>query len=359
MVIRPSEGGAFGHVVSLARGLAEHGHEVALCGPHGAHGGLGVELLELDIQRPLSLRADVGSIRGLRRILRDYGPDLIHAHGSKGGVMARVARRAGVGAPLVFTPHGYAFAGHFSRRSERQAYRAIERALSPLASRVICVCQAEARLAASVGSRKRIRVVYNGIDAPPGVASDPTIAALPGPVISAVTGLRPGKGDETLVEAFASFVESGRAGTLVIAGDGPEREPITRMIEAAGIAARVKLPGNVPDVFTLLAASDLFVLPSWAESFPYSVIEAMSVGLPIIATDVGGIGEAIEDGITGRLVAPRDARGLSAALADLHDERNLATRLGEAARERAQARFSLSRMVADTLAVYRELGVRA
>ena len=92
--------------------------------------------------------------------------------------MARLARRATRGVPLVFTPHGYAFAGYFSRASERIAFRAIERALSPRADRVLCVCEAEARLAAGVGARRRIRVVYNGIDPPDEPRPDPAILAL-------------------------------------------------------------------------------------------------------------------------------------------------------------------------------------
>jgi glycosyltransferase involved in cell wall biosynthesis len=357
MVIRPSEGGAFGHVTRLARGIAQQGHEVGICGPHSAHGDLGVETIELQIDRPLSVREDLTSIRSLRRVMRDWKPDLIHAHGSKGGVMARLARGR---VPLVFTPHGYAFAGFFSSASERTAYRLIERALSPLASRVLCVCEAEARLAARVGSRKRIRVVHNGIEPPADVRPDPAIAALgsAGPVVCAVTGLRPGKGDETLVRAFADVVGSGRPGTLVVAGDGPERPGIETVLAELGIADRVRLLGNIADIYGLLVASDVFVLPSWAESFPYSILEAMMVGLPIVATDVGGISEAVEEGATGRLVPPRDAASLGRALAELLDDRKLATTLGRAAQDRARSRFSLSRMVADTLAVYLELGIK-
>ena len=178
-------------------------------------------------------------------------------------------------------------------------------------------------------------------------------------MICAVTGLRPGKGDETLIDAYATVVARGHPGTLVIAGDGVERAAIETAIATRGIQNRVQLLGDVADVDALLTASDVFVLPSWAESFPYSVIEAMAIGVPIVATAVGGIGEAIEDGVTGRLVPARDAAALAAGIGDVIADRNLATRLGTAARERARLRFSLSRMVTDTLAVYRELGVEA
>ena len=94
MVVRPSEGGAFEHVSSLARQLVARGHDVAVCGPHGHVEGLGVEIVELDIVRPLAPAADARAAAGLARIVRRFRPDLVHAHGSKGGVMARATRAA-------------------------------------------------------------------------------------------------------------------------------------------------------------------------------------------------------------------------------------------------------------------------
>lgn len=358
MVLRPSEGGAFGHVATLASGLAARGHEVAICGPHAAHReSLDVEVIELEIGRPIAPTADLMAVRRLAALLREREPDLVHAHGSKGGVMARLARAARPRVPLVLTPHGYAFAGHFSGRSERAAYRLTERLLAPLASRVLCVCEAEARLAASVGSPARTRVVHNGIEPPPRATPDPALAARRerGPVVSAITGLRPGKGDETLVAAFAGVARAHPEATLAIAGDGPERPRVEAEVAAAGLGDRVLLPGEVSDVDAVLAASDLFVLPSWAESFPYSVLEAMALGLPIVATDVGGVSEAIEDRVTGLLVEPRSSAALERAMLAMLGDRHRARALGAAARERMLARFTLSGMVAGTLAVYGEL----
>jgi glycosyltransferase involved in cell wall biosynthesis len=361
MVVRPSEGGAFGHVATLSRELARRNHEVAICGPHGAWKDLGVEVIELDIVRPISPPADLVALRRLAGIVRAFAPDVVHAHGSKGGVMARLARLATPRVPVVLTPHGYAFAGYFSRRSERFAYRSVETALARLASRVLCVCEAEARLAASVGPKRRIRVVHNGIEPPREVRPDPDLAALSdrGPVIVAITGLRSGKGDETLVRAFGALARAGLPGTLVIVGDGPERAAVEAESDAAGIADRVILLGERLDVFPILAASDIFVSPSWAESFPYSVLEAMAFGLPIVATDVGGVPEAIEDGATGLLVSPRDAAALERALGKLITDHDTARTLGAAANERMLARFTLSRMVERTLSVYTEVGVES
>ena len=173
-----------------------------------------------------------------------------------------------------------------------------------------------------------------------------------GPVVLAVTGLRPGKGVETLVESWPAVLERRPDAILAIAGEGPERERITNMIEAAGIERSVHLLGNIAPAELALWGADLFVSPSWSESFPYAVLEAMAVGLPTVATDVGGTGEAVADGVTGQLVPPRDAGELAIAIADLLSEEAMLRAMGEAARRRHLERFTVQRMVENTLAVY-------
>jgi glycosyltransferase involved in cell wall biosynthesis len=358
MVVRPSEGGAFEHVSSLSRALAQRGHEVAICGPHGHHLDLGVEVIELDIVRRPSPRSDLRSVAELSRIVRGYRPRIVHAHGSKGGVMSRLARLAAPRTPVVFTPHGFAFAGHFSRPLERRAYRIAERALAPLASRTICVCEAEARLARSVGAGGRVRVVHNGIDPPAELPVDPQVKALAvsGPLLGVLSGLRPGKGLETMVESLAILRRAGSTTQLVVAGEGGERERLERLASGLGVSEAVHLPGHRPDPYAFLGALDAFVLPSWAESFPYSVLEAMAAGLPIVACDVGGVSEASEDGVSGLRAPARDPVALAARVGQVLDGDERSAELGRAARVRRAELFSMSAMVAGTAGVYAELG---
>jgi glycosyltransferase involved in cell wall biosynthesis len=353
MVLRPDEGGAFRHVADLSRGVAEAGHEVAVCGPlvHRAD-DLAVEVIPLAMTRAIEPRADLASMRGLARIVRSWRPDLIHAHGSKGSVYARAGRVAYPRVPVLYTPHGYPFAGSLPAPARRR-YKQIERLLSRLSTLVVCVCEAERRLALSVGTR-RTTVVYNGTepDPPRQVVSSMEGLRNGGPVVLAVTGLRPGKGVETLVQSWPAVLERRPDAILAIAGEGPERERITNMIEAAGIERSVHLLGNIAPAELALWGADLFVSPSWSESFPYAVLEAMAVGLPTVATEVGGTGEAVADGVTGQLVPPRDAGALAIAIADLLSEEAMLRAMGEAARRRHLERFTVQRMVENTLAVY-------
>ncbi|HYU61734.1 MAG TPA: glycosyltransferase family 4 protein [Solirubrobacterales bacterium] len=366
MILRPDEGGAFEHVTQLSAGIARSGHEVAICGlegrPREDFGDVippEVEVLPLKMVRAVSPLPDAQGLAGLVASERRFRPDLVHAHGSKEAALGRLARGTRPRVPFAYTPHGYAFAKPFMTDAERRSYRRFERVLAPLATLVICICEAERRLAAQIGPARRTRVVHNGIKPPPAGPSHPLTERLRerGPVVCALSGLRVGKGLETLIEAFAAVVAAHPDASLVIAGEGPERAALEELAERSQIASSVHLIGEVTDVFEVLRGADVFVHPSWAESFPYAVLEAMASEVPAIATDVGGTGEAIESGESGVLVPPRDPAALSEAISGLIGDPGRAGALAAAANRRFKERFTLERMVEGTLEIYAELGI--
>jgi glycosyltransferase involved in cell wall biosynthesis len=363
-VLRPTAGGAFGHALTLGEAFTERGHQVAVCGPHERRRAdleaRGIELIPLEIARPVSPLADAASGVGLARVYRRFRPDLIHAHGSKGGILARAARAARPSAPLVFTPHQYAFANYFADHREQRTYRLVERSMAPLATRVLCVCEWERDLAAEIGPRSRTRVVHNGIEPSPPAPASPLVAELAarGPVIVAAAELHERKGVVSLVEAMPGVLRKHPGVSLVVAGDGEERANLERRRDELGLGDVVRFLGHVDGVDSLLSAADVFVNPAWAEAFPYTVLEAMRAGAAIVATDVGGTGEAIEEGVTGRLVAGADPEALVGAIDSLLADRDLARRLGDAARARLEQQFTRAGMIAGTVEVYAELGVR-
>lgn len=358
MLSQPADGGAFEHVVRLTGGLRRHGHRVTVCGPLGGlEDRLGAEVQTLDMVRAISVRSDATAMIGFAAIVRRLRPDLIHAHSSKAGAVARVARAAAPRVPVVYTPHGFAFAGFVAREADRRLYRAAERALAPLASRTLCVCEAEGRLAASVGPARRVRVVHNGIDPPAQGELAPGLAELraTGPVIGVLSLLRPGKGLETLIDAMELVAARHPRCTVAVAGEGPERAALEARIAAAGLQDRVRLVGLTQGPAPLLRGCDVFCNPSWAESLPLSLLEAMHLDLPIVSTDVGGCREAVQHGQTGLLVAPRDGRALAAALTRLLEDPGFARDLGARAGAVARRRFTTEQMVRGTLNVYGEV----
>jgi glycosyltransferase involved in cell wall biosynthesis len=358
---QPTDGGVGRHVADLIDGLSEAGHEVIVCSPAvPSRATRAVRHVPLDLRRAIAPGADLMALRRLASVVRDVRPDVIHAHSSKAGAIVRLARVLAPRTPVVYTPHGYAFAGHFSSSRERAAYRAIERALSPLTSRVLCVCEAEARLARSLGGGSRVRVVHNGIAPPPAGPPDERLAELAkrGPVVGALTLLRPGKGLETLLDAAPLLTARHPAVQVCIVGEGPDLEQLQARAAALGVADAVHFVGPTEDPLSALRGMSVFVHPSWAESFPYVILEAMAVGLPIVASDVGGIGEAVADGESALLVAPGDAPALADALGALVDDRERAARLAAAALA-ALSDFTREAMIERLTGVYAELAPSA
>jgi glycosyltransferase involved in cell wall biosynthesis len=356
MLTQPTDGGVFQHLTRLCRGMQARGHDVLVAGPFGSPpADLDAEVLRLDMVRAVSPLADTRAVTDAARLVRRVRPDLVHAHSSKAGAVGRLARPAFPRIPLVYTPHGYAFAGYLASDAERRRYRAVERMLAPLASIVLCVCEAERTLAAAIGPASRTRVVHSGI--PPLLPASPAPAAAGlrdrGPVVGVLTLLRPGKGIETLIDAMPIVLARHPNAAFVVAGEGPDRAQLAARAKERRVDQALRLIGPTTGPEPLLAATDLFVSASWAESFPYNVLEAMAASLAVVATDVGGTGEAVADGVTGVLVPPRDANALASAISGLLDDPSGRERLGRAGRARQLELFTVDRMVDDTIGVYR------
>jgi len=159
------------------------------------------------------------------------------------------------------------------------------------------------------------------------------------------------KGLDFLVSA-AALVPGAQ---FVIAGEGPDRAILESQAKSLGVADRVILLGHRSDIPDLLATCDLFVLPSFFEGLPVSVVEAMASGKPVVATAIGGTDEAVENGVTGLLVPPGDAVRLAEAIRAVLADAALAARMGSAGRRRAQEEFSAEMMIRRTEALYDEL----
>lgn len=354
-VFRPRTGGTFGHVRVLTAELTARGHEVAVCGPGGD--GFSAPLLEAPIPRSPEPAATLKAIRAVGRAYRGFGPELIHAHGAQAGIVARLARAAAADVPLVHTPHRYAFEDGAGPSPAHLAYEGIERALMPLATRVLCVCEAERRIAVRLGAGERARVVHNGIDRFEPGAPEPRFAALArqGPLIVAVSELFHRKGVPVLIAAMPAVLGSFPDAHLVVAGDGPDRGEAERMRDRIGLRDRIHLAGHVDRPGALLAIADVFVNPALAESFPYGILEAMALARPCVVTDAGGSREAIADGRSGLVVPTGDSAAMADSVMRLLGDRDLAERLGAAAAARVDERFTRQRMIAGTERVYAEL----
>lgn len=221
-----------------------------------------------------------------------------------------------------------------------------ERFLSTLADHHICNSTAlgNAYLGRYRVPKKRVSVIPNGIDAPPGPHRVHAAPSNPGVILS-VARLVPDKDHDTLVRAFAIVAGRNPGVELRIVGDGPRRQAVENLVRRAGLSHRVRfLPGRL-DLLPLYRESDIFVLSSHREGLPNVVLEAMAAGLPVVASAVGGIPEVVRHGRTGWLVPPEDPGAMADALEHLLADDCMRSAFGDAGRRLVEEEYSLSRMV--------------
>jgi glycosyltransferase involved in cell wall biosynthesis len=313
-----------------------------------------VRLHEFSSARRLA-PGDLGSWLRLFRLAA--GADLIHVHSSKAGFLGRLAAAARRrGHVCIFTPHGWSFWA--ARGIEAKLYRRLERLAARWCRTILVVSDYErsAGLAAGVGRPDQYRVVRNGVDVRQFTLSpDP----VPGRVV-AVGRLAPQKRPDLAVRAFARVRSRHPAAELHLVGDGPMRRQVERIIAELGLQEAVQVLGQRGDVPGLLARASCLLLSSDYEGCPFSVLEAMAAGVPVVATRVGGVPELVDDGVTGLLVEPGNHDALSKAVTELLDEPERARQLGMAGRVRARDALSLETSMRQIADVYEEVaGSRA
>jgi glycosyltransferase involved in cell wall biosynthesis len=344
--------GGQNQVLLTALGQAAKGHEVTVACRAG--GALEARARATAVIEPFALpfRGDLWppAILGLARVLRRVRPDVVQLHDAHAVSNGRLATRLAAPARLVATRRvDFPLRGVLSRRK----YRGCDRVIA--VSRAIT-----AVLTAGGIESDRIRLVYEGVaDRAPQAGGTEALRALGvpegSPVVGNVAALTGHKDHATLIEA-AGLVLRARAETrFVIVGEGPLRAELEARVREGGLAGRVVLAGFRDDVDRLLPAFDVFCLSSHLEGLGTSVLDAMAFGRPVVATAAGGIPEAVEDGVTGRLVPVRDPVRLARALLDILRDPAKGRALGEAGRKHFLARFTADRMAEETLRVYAEL----
>ena len=301
--------------------------------------------------RPVHFRGDLwppGILSLARRLRQDPGAVLLlhdpHAVGA-GLVATRLGRHA---PPVAVRRVDFPLRGPFSRAKYAACGRVI------VVSRAIASVMEQAGLASD-----RLRLVYEGVpDRPPSPGGREALAELgvPAgvPVVGNVAALTGHKDHATLLEAMALLRAQLPEARLVIAGEGELRGVLEARTRALGLERRVVFAGFRRDLDRLLPAFSVFCLSSRLEGLGTSLLDAMAFGLPVVATAAGGIPEAVEDGVTGRLVAARDPRALARALAEVLGDEARRAAWGSAGRRRFLERFSADRMVEETLHVIAE-----
>jgi len=352
-------GGAEKHLLWLVKGLRSRGHQADVVFLKG-DGRLrpdfeeaGAHVTRIPFESPGQL---VSAILALRSLVRRGAHDVIHTHLLKADVLGGVSARLAGHRAVVSSKHNE------EQVLKKRAVAFVHGLVSRIPKRVIALSDHVLEFVASVGRvpRAKLQRIYYGIEPAPFRGGDrrATREALGIPpgvhVAVCVARFHPQKDHETLFRAAAALRGEGRDFRLLLVGGDPFRgleEAMRRRVDELGLSDHALFLGIRDDVPDLLAASDLFVLPSLFEGLGLVFLEAMSAGLPVLSTQVSAIPEVVIDGATGTLVPVGEPVALAREWARFQDDPERGSRMGQAGRARVEACFGLDRMVDETLNV--------
>jgi glycosyltransferase involved in cell wall biosynthesis len=350
-------GGAQIHVRDLAVAVQAQGHApTVLTSGNGPFiedlRGRGIPTIVLrHLTGPMRPIRDVRALQELIGVLKQVKPDLLTAHGAKVGMLGRVASRS-LQIPLIVTVHGWACAPG-TPPVQAAVSRWLERLLGPLASRLITVSEFDRRfgIQAKLVAEQRVVTVHNGM---PDISAE--LRANPAqtpPRLVMVARFEPQKDHGTLLRALSGLRD--QPWELDLIGDGPLRSQAEALAETVGVRDRIHFLGQRRDVARLLGRAQVSLLVSNWEGLPLSILEAMRAGLPVIASEVGGVAESVQDGETGFLVPQGGVDQLRDRLGRLLRDPELRVRLGASGRRCYEQHFTLDEMVRKTLTVYQDV----
>jgi glycosyltransferase involved in cell wall biosynthesis len=273
-------------------------------------------------------------------ILRERPAEHLHNHiGDQSGTVTMLAAKL-AGVPYSITFHGWPvfFDAKYSRIKEKVQAAKFTRAISYF-------CRSQLMMFSETDDATPIKIVHCGLSMGKYTFRPPREEVK---TLFCAARLSPEKGLVFLIRAVKELVDGGYDLTLRLAGNGPSLEQLKQLTADLGISNRVEFLGflNEDEIISALAASDVFVLPSYVEGIPVSAMEAMAIGVPVIATNIAGTSELVESGVTGLLVRPSDTLALKDAIATMTDDYELRLRIAERARDKVVDEFDVDKEIA-------------
>lgn len=341
-------GGAERHLVELMLALSARGIECIYAGP--LDGWLGQQMATHGFRRlHIGYKGffDIVSLMRLVYFILRERPDIVHGHLTRGAYYSSLASRI-ARVPSVATAHSTNAGKWFG-----------------LADRVIAVSDAVHAFLVEGGHAHRLRTVHHGV---PDLTTTPHASRSAmraelhlgeAPVLTMAARFTPAKGQDLALRALARLTHL--EWTLVLAGalDTDYARQMQQLAAELGIEKRIRFIGHRDDIANIYACTDILLAPSRREALSLTLLEAASFSLPIVASNVGGIGEAVADGVTGLLVDTEDIDGLADRIRQLLDDPARRHVMGMAARRRYEIMFDVSRMAQATLDVYEELAIES
>ncbi len=351
VITKADIGGAQTNVYDLVSSFRDH-YDIHLVVGSGGLLVKRVEALGLPttivptLDRSINPLADIRCVKRLRRLIRSFGPQLIHAHSTKAGFVARITGRI-ERVPVVYTAHGWVFSPGFPLGLRMIAW-VMEFVSSRLGTHVVCVSHYDRSLA-----KKYLRMPDEQVSVVPcgigrkAAAADPV--GTPARLIMVARFDDP-KDHEMAIRCIARLKPDSCV--LKLVGSGPLMEDAIGLVSELKVNDQVEFLGDCLDVPDLLGESDVFLLFTRHEGLPISILEAMRAGLPVVASDVGGINEEVEDHRSGILVEPGNLDKAAEAVKLLVEDVQLRRRMGAAGRQTFERRFTRATMIEHFAEIY-------
>ena len=357
-----TNGGAQEHVFALASRLCSDRYDVRVISL--SHGSSVRRMQKAGIETSVIDEPDDRlAVRALAEELAAFEPEVVHNHMYRAEVVGTLAAlhlgENGCRRPAVIsTVHSSRVRCVDDREKLRQ--------LTPLMDRLIVVSRAIERKIAEEGRKGApVSLIYNGVDLQRYNHQQPCCTLheeygidSEGPIVGVVARLEAEKGHRTLIDAWPDVLAAVPSAWLLIIGEGSERDSLESQAQSLGIEHRVVFTGRREDVPAVTAALDISVLPSYREAQGLSVLEAMALSRPVVASAVGGIPEMIEDGVTGLLVPPHDREALAAAIVRLLTDHPLADMIARAGHNLVHDRFCIELMIESISSLYDEAALK-
>jgi glycosyltransferase involved in cell wall biosynthesis len=351
IITLPDLGGAQSHVYELMKYIREIYHVVPVL-ITGKKGWLTEQTENLQIEthivpdlvRRISPIHDVKANLAIQKLLKQIKPDIVHCHSSKAGIIGRwVAKQCHI--PAVFTAHGWAFTEGVSPKKQK-IYRFIEKIAGMWCRKIICVSDYDKNLALREipEFRDKLLTVHNCIPDTEYRKKWVDYNAVKPLQIVTVARFSPQKKIKETLQILSLALQQNLKIHITFIGDGPQFDESVVYAQKLNVENAVTFLGARTDVEKLLPKFDLFLLLSNWEGFPISIIEAMRAGLPIMASDVGGVKEAVIHGKNGWLI-PRDDSTIIDILHDIIANKKQLTQLARGARHLYEQKFTVNKMV--------------
>jgi glycosyltransferase involved in cell wall biosynthesis len=375
IIARMNVGGPALNAINLSAGLANEFPTLLVTGSVGpgekdviqeaVRSGIPIHVIP-ELGPSMRAGSDAIALARILRVLWAVRPEIVHTHTAKAGALGRIAASVARVPAVVHTFHGHVFSGYFSPVVTAAAVR-IERMLGRCSDAIVTVSPTVARQIVedhAVVGRDRMHVIPLGFDFSRFPWEDRArlrqefrseLLAGDRPVVTSVGRLEPIKNHELLMRAAASLAANGSNALFVFVGGGTLLRPLNQLAEELGISEAVRFLGWRSDIERVYAGSDVVALTSNNEGTPVCLIEALSMGVPVVATRVGGVTDVLEDGRLGRMVSPADLDGLAAALLDTLKEPDC---LPLEAAQSVRAKYDVCRLLTDTRDLYRTLTQR-